>query len=117
LDTVENSTAEDDVAKFQPDYGAMSSLPLRAVIVTAPGREVDFVSRWFAPKHGEKEDTGITGSAHCSLVPYWANRLGKTTLRARQLSPRGGPIDCELHGDRVWMSCSAVKYMQGRLYL
>jgi predicted PhzF superfamily epimerase YddE/YHI9 len=69
LDLIGVLPDEDDVAKFRPDYVAMSTLPLRAVIVTAPGREVDFVSRWFAPKHGEKEDTGITGSAHWSLVP------------------------------------------------
>jgi PhzF family phenazine biosynthesis protein len=117
LDLIAVLPAEDDVASFQPDYAAMRTLPLRAVIVTAPGREVDFVSRWFAPKHGEKEDTGITGSAHCSLAPYWADRLGKTTLRARQLSPRGGLIDCELRDDRVWLRCMAVKYMQGSLYL
>jgi PhzF family phenazine biosynthesis protein len=117
LDLIAVLPTEADVAGFRPDYALMSELPLRAVIVTAPGREVDFVSRWFAPKHGEKEDTGITGSAHCSLVPYWADRLGKTTLRARQLSPRGGLIECELHGDRVWLSCMAVKYMQGHLYL
>jgi PhzF family phenazine biosynthesis protein len=117
LDLIAVLPAEDDVAAFRPNYQAMSELPLRAVIVTAPGREVEFVSRWFAPKHGEKEDTGITGSAHCSLVPYWADRLGKTVLRARQLSPRGGLIDCELHADRVWLSCMAVKYMQGHLHL
>jgi PhzF family phenazine biosynthesis protein len=117
LDLIAVLPEEDDVARFQPNYAAMSTLPLRAAIVTAPGREVDFVSRWFAPKHGEKEDTGITGSAHCSLVPYWADRLGKTTLHAWQLSPRGGLIDCELHGDRVWLHCMAVKYMQGTLYL
>jgi PhzF family phenazine biosynthesis protein len=117
LDLIAVLPTEDDVAGFQPNYQAMNELPLRAVIVTAPGHAVDFVSRWFAPKHGEKEDTGITGSAHCSLVPYWADRLGKTALRARQLSQRGGPIDCELHGDRVWLSCMAVKYMQGHLYL
>jgi PhzF family phenazine biosynthesis protein len=117
LDLIAVLRDEDDVAHFQPDYAAMSTLPLRAAIVTAPGRDVDFVSRWFAPKHGEREDTGITGSAHCSLVPYWADRLAKTTLRARQLSPRGGLIDCELHGDRVWLYCMAVKYMEGHLYL
>jgi PhzF family phenazine biosynthesis protein len=117
LDLIGVLPAEDDVAEFRPDYAAMSTLPLRAVIVTAPGRDVDFVLRWFAPKHGEKEDTGITGSAHCSLLPYWADRLGKTTLRARQLSRRGGFIDCELRDDRIWLHCMAVKYMQGSLYL
>jgi PhzF family phenazine biosynthesis protein len=117
LDLIAVLPDEDDVVKFQPDYAAMNSLPLRAVIVTAPGREVDFVSRCFAPKHGEKEDTGITGSAYSSLVPYWADRLGKTALHARQPSPRGGSIDCGLHGDRVSLRCMAVKYMEGHLYL
>lgn len=106
-----------DVADFEPDLAALVELPLRAVIVTAPGVDVDFVSRWFAPKQGEGEDTGFTGSAHCSLVPYWAERLGKRRLAAQQLSPRGATIDCELHGDRVWLLCSAVKYMQGQLCL
>jgi len=96
---------------------SLTDLPLRVVIVTAPGSEADFVSRWFAPKQGEGEDTGITGSAHCSLVPYWANRLGKTKVRARQLSPRGAIVDCELKGERVWLSCTAAKYMQGYLHL
>jgi PhzF family phenazine biosynthesis protein len=117
LDLIAVLPNEEGVSGFRPDYQAMRELPLRAVIVTAPGREVDFVSRWFAPKHGETEDTGVTGSAHCSLVPYWANRLGKTTLRARQLSRRGGLIECELRGDRVRLQCVAVKYMQGTLYL
>jgi len=110
------STAE-QVAGFEPNLSAMADLPLRAVIVTAPGTDVHFVSRWFAPKHGGGEDIGITGSAHCSLVPYWAKRLEKAKLRARQLSPRGGALDCELNGDRVWLSCAAAKYMQGYLYL
>jgi PhzF family phenazine biosynthesis protein len=117
LDLIAVLPDERDVARFRPDYARMRMLPLRAVIVTAPGADVDFVSRWFAPKHGEREDTGITGSAHCSLVPYWADRLGKTILHARQLSPRGGRIDCELHEDRVWLHCMAVKYMAGHLYL
>ncbi|MDP6705244.1 MAG: PhzF family phenazine biosynthesis protein [Alphaproteobacteria bacterium] len=108
---------EADVAGFEPDLATLARLPLRAAIVTAPGADVDFVSRWFAPKQGEGEDTGFTGSAHCSLVPYWAERLGKTHLVARQLSPRGATVACEQHGDRVWLLCSAVKYMQGHLCL
>ena len=108
---------EKDVADFDPDLAALVELPLRAIIVTAPGADVDFVSRWFAPKQGEGEDTGFTGSAHCSLVPYWAERLGRRRLAAKQLSPRGATIDCELRGDRVWLLCSAVKYMQGQLCL
>jgi predicted PhzF superfamily epimerase YddE/YHI9 len=95
----------------------MADLPLRAVIITAPGTDLGFVFRWFMPKNGGGEDAGITGSAHYSLVPYWADRLGKTALSARQLSPRGGRIDCELNGDRVYLSCMAVKYMEGSLSL
>ena len=82
--------AEIDVADFEPDLAALAELPLRAAIVTAPGADVDFVSRWFAPKQGEGEDTGFTGSAHCSLVPYWAERLrqkasrGTTALATRR---------------------------------
>jgi PhzF family phenazine biosynthesis protein len=106
-----------DVAAFVADMGAIAALPLRAFIITAPGQEVDFVSRWFGPKVGGGEDTGITGSAHCSLVPYWATRLGKTKLRATQLSPRGGTIDCDLANGRVRLLCTAVKYMEGWLYL
>jgi PhzF family phenazine biosynthesis protein len=117
LDLIAVFSAEQDIADFKPNLKSLSDLPLRAVIVTAPGSHADFVSRWFGPKQGEGEDTGFTGSAHCSLVPYWANRLGKTQLRARQLSPRGATVDCELNGDRVWLSCAAVKYLQGHLYL
>jgi predicted PhzF superfamily epimerase YddE/YHI9 len=110
-------STEEEVADFAPKLTALAELPLRAAIVTATGDDVDFVSRWFGPKQGDGEDTGFTGSAHCSLVPYWADRLGKTRLRARQLSPRGATISCELHGDRVWLLCSAVKYLQGHLCL
>jgi predicted PhzF superfamily epimerase YddE/YHI9 len=102
------------VSELAPVYESIAGLPLRALIVTAPGSDADFVSRWFGPNG---EDTGITGSAHCSLIPYWAERLGKTRLRSRQLSPRGGAIDCQLDGDRVWLFCAAAKYMQGELYL
>jgi predicted PhzF superfamily epimerase YddE/YHI9 len=107
------ATAE-DVSQFEPNRNLIAELPLRALIVTAFGSDADFVSRWFGPGG---EDTGITGSAYCSLIPYWANRLGKITLRSQQLSPRGGTIDCELHGNRVWLFCAATKYMQGELYL
>lgn len=117
LDLIAVFPEEEHVAGFEPDLVRLAELPLRAAIVTAPGREVDFVSRWFAPKHGEGEDAGITGSAHCSLVPYWAKRLGKTKLRAHQLSPRGGTLDCELRDGRALLTCSAVKYMEGHLHL
>jgi predicted PhzF superfamily epimerase YddE/YHI9 len=114
LDLIAVFATPEDVSNFAPNPDAIDDLPLRALIVTAPGSDTDFVCRWFG---STGEDTGITGSAHCSLVPYWVDRLGKTRLRSRQLSPRGGPIECELHGDRVWLSCMAAKYMQGELYL
>jgi predicted PhzF superfamily epimerase YddE/YHI9 len=117
LDLIAVFPAEDDVAGFVPDLKMLARLPLRAAIVTAPGTDADFVSRWFAPKHGDGEDTGFTGSAHCSLVPYWAKRLDKTRLKARQLSPRGATIDSVLADGRVLLSCSAVKYMQGEIFL
>jgi hypothetical protein len=117
LDLIAVFSAEEHVADFKPNLKSLRDLPLRAVIVTAPGSDMDFVSRWFAPKQGEGESTGVTGSAHCSLVPYWAQCLGRTRLKARQLPPRGGIVDCELKSDRVWLSCTAAKYMQGYLYL
>lgn len=117
MDLIAVFPTEKDVADFEPNLAALTNLPLRAVIVTAPGADADFVSRWFAPKQGEGEDTGFTGSAHCSLVPYWAERLGKKRLAAQQLSPRGATIESELRGERVWLQCSAVKYMEGELFI
>jgi PhzF family phenazine biosynthesis protein len=114
LDLMAVFASAQDVSAAAPAWASIDDLPLRALIITAPGNGTDFVSRWFGPIG---EDTGITGSAHCSLVPYWAERLGKAKLRSRQLSPRGGAIDCELRGDRVWLFCAATKYMQGELYL
>ena len=107
-----------DVISFEPDYEALLTLPRRAAVVTAPGEnDVDFVSRWFCPKQGEKEDTGFTGSAHCTLVPYWAQTLGRRALCAYQPSPRGATIACELRDDRVRLSCNAHKYMEGTISL
>jgi predicted PhzF superfamily epimerase YddE/YHI9 len=86
-----------------------------AVIVTAaPGRDCDFVSRFFAPSAGVPEDP-VTGSAHCTLIPYWAEGLGKTKLFARQRSRRGGELWCELRGDRVTIAGHAARYMQGAI--
>ena len=81
------------------------------VIVTAPGQGGEFVSRFFAPKYGIPEDP-VTGSAHCKLAPYWAERLGTTKLKAKQLSKRGGEVLCELHGHRVMLSGRAVTFME-----
>ena len=108
----------DDVIDFTLEYHALLSLPCRAVVITARGDgDIDFVSRWFGPKQGEKEDAGFTGSAHCSLVPYWAQQLGRRSLRAHQPSPRGATVDCELRADRVLLYCTAAKYMDGQPYL
>jgi len=84
------------------------------VTVTAPGTEVDFVSRFFAPRAGVPEDP-VTGSAHCSLVPYWARRLGKTRLTARQVSARGGELRCEERNERVHIAGQAVLYLVGHI--
>lgn len=104
------------VAGLAPDFQALSRLD-RAVLVTAPaGGEVDFVSRFFAPSHGIPEDP-VTGSTHCTLTPYWSERLGKTELNARQLSKRGGQLKLKLSGDRVLISGTAVLYLEGTVYL
>jgi len=84
--------------------------------VTAPGQEVDFVSRFFAPKYGILEDS-VTGSAHCALAPYWGVRLGTTMLKAKQLSKRGGEVRCEVHGHRVMLSGRAVTFMEAEFVI
>ena len=99
------------IRSIRPDYGQLCTIDLRGVIVTAPGQEVDFVSRFFAPKYGIPEDP-VTGSAHCALAPYWALRLGTTTLKAKQLSKRGGEVWCELHGNRVMLCGRAVTFLE-----
>lgn len=86
------------------------------VIAAAPGRDCDFVSRFFAPAQGVPEDP-VTGSAHWTLVPYWAERLGKTKLHARQVSAHGGELFCELAGDRVILRGRAVLYLDGAVFL
>ena len=107
---------QSQISAIEPDFAALKKLERRGVIITAPGDEVDFVSRFFAPKHNIPEDP-VTGSAHCMLTPYWADRLGKTQLRARQISPRGGDLACELLGDRVRISGRASEYMKGEITL
>lgn len=103
---------EDDIRSLAPDLTELSKLDRRGVCITAPGKSVDFVSRFFGPKWGIPEDP-VTGSAHCTLAPYWAKRLGKTRFIARQLSRRGGQLHCELRGERVMISGSAVKFLEG----
>src|SRR5207248_2502209 len=91
----------DDIRALTPDFAAIAALDRFAVIATAPGSGgIDFVSRFFAPARGVDEDP-VTGSAHCTLIPYWAERLGKCRLEARQLSRRGGALSCAMRGDRV----------------
>ncbi|MDR3437075.1 PhzF family phenazine biosynthesis protein [Telmatospirillum sp.] len=105
----------EDVVQLTPDFAAIAALDCWAVIATAPGRDgIDFVSRFFAPGHGVPEDP-VTGSAHCTLVPYWAKRLGKTDLLARQVSARGGTLHCQLAGDRVILAGQAILYLEGRI--
>ena len=103
--------------EFQPDGVALSGFKDHfAVIITAPGEEVDFVSRFFAPNAGIPEDP-VTGSAHCTLIPFWAERLGKQELHARQLSARTGELFCENVGERVRMSGDACLFLRGEIYV
>lgn len=106
--------SEAEVRGLKPDMARLAATDRFAVIVTAAGRDVDFVSRFFAPAKGVPEDP-VTGSAHCTLIPYWADRLGKTELHALQVSPRGGELWCEHRGDRVRMSGNAVLYLSGTI--
>lgn len=108
---------EDQVAQLTPDFTRLSALEIGdGVIVTAPGTDCDFVSRCFYPKCGVNEDP-VTGSAHCNLIPYWADRLCKRRLTAKQLSERGGTLYCEDFGTRVHISGSAVLYAVADLNL
>lgn len=101
------------VASLVPDLGGIATLSKWALIVTAPGEgEVDFVSRFFAPRKGVAEDP-VTGSAHCVLTPFWAKRLGKTAMEARQLSKRGGTLFVENCGDRIHIGGTVVPYLEG----
>jgi PhzF family phenazine biosynthesis protein len=106
--------SEGDVRGLNPDMGILKKLDLRGVIVTAPGDEVDFVSRFFAPALGIDEDP-VTGSAHCALTPYWSRRLGRNDLHAYQVSRRSGELFCIDHGKRVIISGRAVRYMEGSI--
>jgi predicted PhzF superfamily epimerase YddE/YHI9 len=108
--------SEAAVRGIRPDFGQLESLHPFAVSITSRGDEVDFVSRYFAPSYGIPEDP-VTGSAHCLLAPYWAGRLGKNQMRARQVSKRGGEIWCEVLGDRVAIRGAAVLTLQGSLLL
>lgn len=105
-----------EVELIVPDMHRLLQTEARGTIVTAPGDEVDFVSRFFAPRVGVPEDP-VTGSAHTSLIPYWSKRLGKTRLSAMQLSKRIGDLTCLYNGDRVEISGKAVTYLKGEIYV
>lgn len=108
--------SEQSVRACRPDFVALARLPWSGVIITAAGQQHDFVSRFFAPAIGINEDP-VTGSAHCSLIPYWAQRLGKNSLSAYQCSSRGGELFCRLDGERVKIGGYARLLASGRLLL
>lgn len=105
---------EEDVKSLAPNMEKVAAFDCTGVIATAQGNACEFVSRFFAPAFGIPEDP-VTGSAHSTLIPYWAERLGKAALRARQISPRGGDLFCEIRGDRVEIGGHAVKYLEGTI--
>ena len=107
---------QQELEKLDPDFRQLSLLKSRGVIASAPGREVDFVSRCFFPYYGIDEDP-VTGSAHTTLTPYWAKKLGKASLTARQISKRGGELKVELRGQRTAISGRAVTYLKGEIYI
>jgi len=108
--------SEAEIRGLAPDFAMLKEVDSPGVIVTAPGESSDFVSRFFAPKIGIDEDAA-TGSAHCTLVPYWSRRLGKSKLHALQLSQRGGELWCEALGDKVRIAGRAVRYAEGVLHV
>ncbi len=107
---------ERTIQNMRPDFALLEQLHPFVVSVTAPGERVDFVSRYFKPSYGLPEDP-VTGSVHCALIPYWAERLKKSRLHARQLSERGGELWCELKGNRVILRGDAVLTLQGSLQI
>jgi PhzF family phenazine biosynthesis protein len=107
---------EEEVRSLKPDMTRVAALDRHAVIASAPGRNCDFVSRFFAPASGVPEDP-VTGSSHCTLVPYWAGRLGKNQLHALQVSARGGELYCDLRGPRVVIAGRAAPFLEGAIEL
>ncbi len=108
--------SEDEVRRIDPDMAKLAGLDRLGVMISAPGGEADFVSRFFAPRAGIPEDP-VTGSTHCTLVPYWAERLGKRELRALQLSPRGGELYCEARAERVRIAGRCALYLEGAIHV
>lgn len=115
-DTLVVLDSAEQVRQFEPDMTAIAQLDTFAVMITARGDDCDFVSRFFAPAKGVPEDP-VTGSAHCTLVPYWAEQLDKPQLHARQVSARGGELFCSLNGDRVSLSGEARCFLKGDILL
>jgi len=107
---------ESEIKKINPDYSFLVKLPYKGIIVTATGGQADFVSRFFAPSMGINEDPA-TGSAHTLLIPFWAQRLGKTILLSHQISHGEGVLYCELMGNRVKIGGKTVTFMEGTLQL
>ncbi|HEY4873991.1 MAG TPA: PhzF family phenazine biosynthesis protein [Puia sp.] len=107
---------QSEIENLSPDLSILKKFPSRGTLVTAKGDEADFVSRFFAPQLGIDEDP-VTGSAHTAMIPYWSGKLGKTKLTAIQLSKRKGYLDCELIGDRVLISGSAITYLDGEIFI
>jgi predicted PhzF superfamily epimerase YddE/YHI9 len=103
---------EEDVRALMPDMAKVAALDCMGLIATAPGKDCDFVSRFFAPKHNIPEDP-VTGSAHTTLIPYWSKRLGKSEMFARQVSARGGEIWCRNRGERVTIAGKCAPYLDG----
>jgi predicted PhzF superfamily epimerase YddE/YHI9 len=106
--------SEETILSLRPYMKALKELDRIGVIVSAPGNSTDFVSRFFAPAVGIPEDP-VTGSAHCTLIPYWAETLNKNKLTALQVSDRGGEINCEYQGDRVIIGGNAKLYLEGTI--
>ena len=106
--------SEDEVRALRPDFERVAAIDAFAVIASAPGDSVDFVSRFFAPKQGIAEDP-VTGSSHCTLTPYWAARQGRNRLTAKQVSERVGDLRCELKGNHVIIAGQVVEYLRGEI--
>ena len=105
---------EIDIESVNPDFGQLTKLDLRGVIITAKSTRYDFVARFFAPKYGIPEDP-VTGSAYTQLAPYWASKIGSKRFSVKQVSARGGELTCEVVDDRVLISGKAIKYMDGKI--
>lgn len=115
IDYVVELESAAEVFAVDPDYRLLSTLNVRGITITAKGDDCDFVSRFFSPSFGIYEDP-VTGSAHCLLAPYWSEKLGKKKLTAKQLSKRGGELQCEVTEDKVLISGSSVLYLKGEIY-